>query len=149
MSFKLSTPYSDELHQLASHYPTKKALTLPLLWAIMKQEGYISDEAMHFAANYLDEPLSHVYGVVTFYTMFKTEPPKKHTIEICRTLSCALRGASTLQQRLDAKTKEMDVEILEVECMGACGGAPMCAIDGNYFEQIDLEHLDALLEALQ
>lgn len=148
MSFTLSEHANNALQLLEQRYPHKKALALPLLWEIMKQEGYISEEAMQFAANYLNVPLSHVYGIVTFYTMFRTQPPQKHTIEICRTLSCALRGAAMLHEQLTLQTKALDVEILEVECLGACGGAPMCAIDGNYFENIDIEHLEPLLKVL-
>ena len=148
MSFTLSEHANNTLQHLEQRYPHKKALALPLLWEIMKQEGYISEEAMQFAANYLSVPLSHVYGIITFYTMFRTQPPQKHTIEICRTLSCALRGATMLHEQLTLQTKALDVEILEVECLGACGGAPMCAIDGNYFENIDIEHLEPLLKVL-
>ena len=148
MSFELNQENQKKLELLFKRYPHKKALTLPLLWLIQFQEGYLSQEAMQFCAERLDLPFMHVYSVATFYTMFRLEKPPKHTIEVCRTLSCELNGSEELKAFI-AENKNENIELLEVECMGACSGAPMCTINGKYHENITLEEMKRLLKELR
>ena len=147
MSYMLTKKNQEKLDALYAKYPEKKALTLPLLWIVQYQDGYISSDAMEFVAKTLNIALSHVYGVVTFYTMFRQEPPKKYTLEICHTLSCDLCGSGELINITKALNRE-DIELIEVECLGACGYAPMCAINGTYHENLTTERFSQLLKAL-
>ena len=148
MSFKLNAENQKKLELLFKRYPHKKALTLPLLWLIQFQESFLSEESMEFCATTLDVPFMHVYSVATFYTMFKLKKPPKHTIEVCRTLSCELNGSEELKAFIEEHKSE-DIELLEVECMGACSGAPMCTINGKYHENISLEEMSKLLKELR
>jgi len=148
MSFKLTNENQKKLNELLQRYPHKKALTLPLLWLIQFQESYLSEESMQFCADTLDVPFMHIYSVATFYTMFKLEKPPKHTIEVCRTLSCELNGSEELKEFIE-KNRDENIELLEVECMGACSGAPMCTIDGKYHENISIKEMEKLLGELK
>ncbi len=147
MSYRLNEENMLKLSNLEKKYPHKKALTLPLLWIVQYQDGYISREAMEFIAKTLDIALSHVYGVVTFYTMFRLTPPKKYTIEVCHTLSCDLCGSAEIIDIVKHANRD-DIELLEVECLGACGYAPMCAINGIYHENLEPTRFSSLLKNL-
>lgn len=147
MSFSLLPENQQKLEALYRRYPHKKAITLPLLWIIQYQESYLSEEAMQFCADTLEVPFMHIYSVATFYTMFKLEKPAKHTIEVCRTLSCELNGSEELQEYIK-KHINKDMELLEVECMGACSGAPMCTINGKYHENVTFNEMQKLLKEL-
>ena len=145
------------LEELKKLYPTTQALTLPVLWMVQEEHGYISEEAMKDVAQLLNVSYGHVLGVVTFYTMFKTKPTGKNHIEICTNVSCLLRGSAKivdyLEKRLGTKVGETSEDkrwtISEVECMGSCGTAPMVAIGDEYHENLTLEKVDVLLERLR
>jgi len=145
MNFLFSEENKLKIQKLAKSYPEKKSLILPLLWLAQKQESYISEGAMRSISNITDMPYMHIYSVATFYTMFRLEKPKKRTIEVCRTLSCELNGSEDIKAYLDSNYSD-EYEIIEVECMGACSGAPMCTIDGKYMENITKEDLKEVLK---
>jgi NADH:ubiquinone oxidoreductase subunit E len=135
-----------KISSLMNRYPQKKALILPLLWLAQKQEGFISQEAMTEISELSEMPFMHVYSVATFYTMFRLEKDEKRVIEVCRTLSCELNGSEDIKKHLLEKYAN-EYEIVEVECMGACSGAPMCTLDGKYLENLTPELLDEVLNA--
>ena len=122
---------------------------------IQYQEGFISAEALKYIASRLDVPTAHVYSVATFYTMFHLEPIGKFHIQVCTTLSCELCGKEDLlesiEKHLDLKCGESNemFTISEVECLGACGGAPALAINDDYFEDQTPESIVEILKGLK
>ncbi len=146
MSFSFNNDNNRKIDLIKKRYPEKKALILPLLWLVQKQESYIREDAMQFISEFTEMPYMHVYSVATFYTMFRLKKPEKRVIEVCRTLSCALNGSEEIKKHLD-KNYSNDFEIIEVECMGACSGAPMCTLDGKYIENLTPERVDEVLHA--
>lgn len=146
MSFSFNNDDTIKIDWLTKRYPEKKALILPLLWRAQKQETYISEDAMQYISKLTEMPYMHVYSVVTFYTMFRLQKPEKRIIEVCRTLSCELNGSEEIKQHLDNNYSD-EFEIIEVECMGACSGAPMCTLDGKYIENITPKMIDEVLNA--
>ena len=148
MSAFTFTPENEQvLERLLTRYPEKKALTLPALWMVQTQQGFLDEAALEYLAELLELPYMHLYSVATFYTMFRFDAPAKVSVEVCRTLSCELCGKEELLEYLKARGGE-GVEVVEVECLGACGGAPMAAINGTYHENLTPERLDALLKEL-
>jgi NADH-quinone oxidoreductase subunit E len=143
----------DQLESLRKRYPEAKALTLPVLWMAQDQFGWISPETMTYVAGLLDLPVSHVYGVVTFYTMFNTRPVGKHHIQVCTNVSCQLRGGEELAdhicKRLNIKmgetTSDKRYTVTEVECLGSCGTAPMMQVNEEYYEDLTPAKVDKLL----
>lgn len=146
MSFSFNNDNNRKIDLIKKRYPEKKALILSLLWLVQKQESYIREDAMQFISEFTEMPYMHVYSVATFYTMFRLKKPEKRVIEVCRTLSCALNGSEEIKKHLD-KNYSNDFEIIEVECMGACSGAPMCTLDGKYIENLTPERVDEVLHA--
>ena len=122
--------------------------------AVQEQEGWVSPEAMIFVAEKLGKTPIQVYEVATFYTMFNLKPIGKHHIELCKTLSCMLCGSRELKQHIKdtlgieaGQTSEDGLfHLSEVECMGACGGAPMFALNGQYHEKLTKEKVDELIK---
>lgn len=153
----LNSENLQKLKQLEKQYPTLKSLTLPVLWMIQEQEGWISAEAMKYVANVLDLPLPHVYGVVTFYTMFNTKPVGRYHVQVCTNISCQLVGAEKISDhvcgRLKIKpgetTTDMKFTLTEVECLGSCGTAPMMQINDEYYENLTVQKVNALIEELK
>lgn len=147
----------EEVERLKSLYPEPQAALLPVLWMVQRKYGWISLENIRAVAELLHLPYAHVLGVVRFYTMFHTEPVGRYHIQVCTNVSCMLRGGERvleyIAQKLGIAPKQRTPDGLfsleEVECMGACGGAPMIAINEDYYENVTLEQLDNLLEQLR
>ena len=146
-----------KLESLKKQYPTSKSLTLPVLWMIQEQHGWISPDAMRYVATLLDLPERHVYGVVTFYTMYNTHPVGKYHLQVCTNISCMLRGSgeimahlcSKLQVGAGATTPDAQYTVTEVECLGSCGTAPMMQVNDEYYEDLTSKKIDALLAELK
>lgn len=142
---------------LFKKYPAKKAALLPILWLAQEQEGWISQEMMKYIGDLVGVPYSHVLGVVTFYTMYNDKKLGKYHIEVCTNVSCLLRGSdkilSTVEKvcgaKLGSTSPDGKFTISEVECMGACGGAPMLAIGEEYHEHLTPEKAEQLLTNLK
>lgn len=146
MSFCFNDENNSKIQHLEKRYPQPKALILPLLWLAQKQEGFISEEAMQCISELSHMPYMHIYSVATFYTMFKLEKSQKRVIEVCRTLSCELNGSETIKKYL-LDIHSNHYEVIEVECMGACSGAPMCTLNGKYLENVTVKMLEEVLNA--
>jgi NADH-quinone oxidoreductase E subunit len=143
----------NKLEELKKRYPATKALTLPVLWMAQEQFGWISPDVMKYVAGLLNLPVHHVYGVVTFYTMFNTRPVGKYHLQVCTNVSCQLRGAERIVdhvcQRLGVRMGELTADkkfsVVEVECLGSCGTAPMMQVNDDYHENLTNEKVDKLL----
>jgi NADH-quinone oxidoreductase E subunit len=143
-----------KFEELTKRYPTKQALTLPLLWMAQEEFGWISGETMKYIAGLLDVPVSHVYGALTFYTMYNPKPVGRYHLQVCTNVSCMLRGSDAIVQKLRDRLKIANGEttgdgrftITEVECLGSCGTAPMMQVNNDFFENLTPESLDRLIE---
>jgi NADH-quinone oxidoreductase E subunit len=152
----LSESNLNKVEELKKRYPTSQALVLPVLWMIQEQEGYISEESMKYAGTLLNIPYGHILGVVTFYTMLQKKAVGKNHIEVCTNVSCMLRGSGKIlehiEKRLGIKAGETSQDkkwtLVEVECLGSCGTAPMLAIGDEYYENLTVEKIDKLLDRL-
>lgn len=145
-----------EIAAIAASYPTKQAALLPALHKVQRKYGWISPEAQAFVAEILEVRPSHVQGAVTFYTLFRTRPMGRHHIQVCRTLSCAIGGNTEVIEHLQRKlgiepgqvTPDGRFSLVLVECLGACGYAPMFQINDDYHENLTTAKIDQLLETL-
>ncbi len=154
-SFAFSRENEQKFLDLLPKYPTKRAVILPALWLAQDQEGYLTVEAMEYVAKRLEQPAVGVFAVVEFYTMFKTEPMGKHHIQLCRTLSCAMRGYEDMQGLIERKlgigpgekTPDGTFSFELVECLGSCGTAPMMRMDNRYWEDLTVDKLERILDA--
>jgi NADH-quinone oxidoreductase subunit E len=142
---------------LIPRYPNLKALTLPALWLWQEQYGWISKEGISYLASRLEQTPAQLYSTASFYTMFNLKPIGKHHIQVCKTLSCMLGGSETIVEFLQKtlgigvgeSTKDGLFTLSQVECLGACGGAPCICINETYYEQMDEKRLIKVIEELK
>jgi len=145
------------VHEIVSRWrELSKEQLIPLLQEIQAREGFVSQSAMTELAEVLDTPASRVYGVATFYNQFRFTPLGEHVIEICRGTAChvkqSLLVSQHLQRRLklrpDGNSADGRFTVLSVACLGACSLAPVIKLDGEFYGQLTIEKLDALLDGL-
>lgn len=155
-SFAFTPDNEAKFNDLVGKYPTKQAVVLPALWLAQDQNGgHLTTDIMDYVADRLEQAPVSVYAVVEFYTMFFTSPPGQHNIQICRTLTCTMRGcedlAALVKKRLGIapgeKTADGKFSLEMVECLGSCGTAPMMRMDNRYFENLTEEKLDRIITA--
>ncbi len=157
MEFKFTEENLGKIENILKKYPTKQAAIMPVLYLGQEQNGWISQEVMKEVAFVLDITTEDVLGVVTFYTMYHQKPVGKYHLQVCTNVSCMLRGGMELYNHVKAKltldngdvTGDKLFSLEEVECMGSCGTAPMIAINEDYFENLDKQKLDQILESLK
>ena len=119
-------------------------------------DGWLSKPLMDALAVYLDMPFISVYEVATFYTMYELEPTGKNKISVCTNISCMLCGSEEIVDHLKMRlgigfgetTADGQVTLKEVECLGACCGAPMLQLNRDYHEKLTIEKVDSLLDGL-
>jgi len=146
----------EKIAEILQRYPTKRAAMLPVLWLCQERYGWISPGVIEAVAARLGESPAFVEGVVSFYTMFHRTPPARYVLQLCVTLSCELCGAKTLAQHIKnrlgigfgEKTQDGTFQLVGVECLGACGGAPVLQVNEDYYENMTVEKLDKLLSEL-
>jgi len=122
-----------------------------------ENEGWLSEPVMDALAIYLEIPKISVYEVATFYTMYDLKPVGKHKVNVCTNISCQLNGSEQivehLEKSLDVKlgetTADGNVTLREVECLGACCGAPMMQVDRDYHEHLTAEKIDIILAGIK
>ena len=152
-TFKFTPENEIKFQEYVSRYPVIDSVMLPALWLVQEQEAWVSPEAMVYVADRLGKTPIQVYEVATFYTMFNLKPIGKHHIELCKTLSCMLCGSKDIKNHIKqtigiepGQTSEDGLfHLSEVECLGACGGAPMFALDGQYHEKLTNQKVDELI----
>ena len=146
MSFAFSKENLEKIEVLKTRYPDPAALSLPCLWMVEYQEGYISIDAIDEISKIIGTPAMEIYRVATFYTMFHLESQEKRNVQVCKTLSCKLCGSDEILKHLETKD---DVNIVHVECLGSCGTAPVMQIDDVNYEELTPEKVDAVLKELK
>lgn len=140
----------------ARQYDDSRSAVMPALYAAQEQLGYLPDQAVTEVAEVLGLPDSEVGAVASFYTMYFRTPAARHIINVCCTLSCALRGSehimSYISNKLNIKvgenTPDGQFRLNEVECLGACEIAPAAMIDDEYYGNLTTEKVDEILAGL-
>ena len=146
-----------KIAEVLTHYPTRRAALLPALWLCQERYGWISPGVIEAVAARLGEQPAFVEGVVTFYTMFYTTPPARFVLQACETLSCAICGGKELIHHLEKKlgvrpgerTADGVFQLVGVQCLGACGTAPVVQVNDDYYENLTVAKLDTLLAELK
>lgn len=137
---QFSPEAKQQIDAIRSRYPNAQAACLPVLHLAQDEFGYLSDDAIVAVAEALGLPQAHVWGVVTFYTMYHRHPVGRHTLMVCTNVSCMLRGGyevlGSLEKHLGIKagqtTPDGEFTIVEEECLAACADAP-CLIAGHQY----------------
>ena len=127
--------------------------TMVVLTLTQEQLGYVSPPMQRYIAQALDVPLSHLYGVLTFYSFFRMAPIGRHKINICLGTACYVRGGTTLIEKYKqvlevdvGETTEDDRFTLEIcRCVGACSQAPVVMIDDDIHGQVKPQNIARIL----
>ncbi len=157
MALEFSPETYKKFEETVRRYPKKEAAMLPVLYLAQQEFGHLSAEAVEYVAKIMEQSPARVQGVVSFYTMFNTEPIGRHHIQVCRTLSCALGGAEkitalikrTLGIEPGQTTADGRFTLSEVECLASCGSAPMMQINDDYYENLTEEKVTEILDKLK
>lgn len=156
------TPYLDEslkqyLQEKYLHrYPTRQAASLPVLHEVQERIGYLPYQAIEEVAAFLEVSASEMLDTATFYEEYFTQPKGKHLIWVCQSISCEICGEGDLTQKLKDKlgiepgdtTEDGKFTLMKAECLGACGGAPVCLVNHDLHEDVQWEQLEKTLDAL-
>jgi len=156
----LSNESINEIDIWVAKYPKdqKQSAVMAALTTVQDANGgWLTQDLMEAVAEYLEmEPIS-VYEVATFYSMYELKPVGRNKICVCTNISCMLCGSDEIVSHLKNKlgigfgetTADGKVFLKEVECLGACGGAPMLQIGDQYYENLTPEKVDSILDNLE
>lgn len=157
MAQKFSESQMAEFNRLVSHYPEgkQKSALLPVLHLAQNSfGGWLSSETLDYVAELLQIQPIEVYEVATFYSMYNLKPVGKYMFEVCQTGPCMINGSDDIiayiGEKLNIKPGETTADGLftlkTVECLGACGYAPMMQMGKTYREHLTKEKVDAIID---
>ena len=151
----MTTKYDSAIAtEIINNFGAAPEMLVQILVAFVERYSYISEQAMRQIAKELNLSRADVYGVVSFYHDFRTEPPGKRVIKICQAESCQAMGSRELTSHAEKKlgvslsqtTDDGEVTLEPVYCLGNCACSPAVMIDEQVYGRVDAEKLDSLLE---
>lgn len=153
----LSNEARRDIQAMREKYETNQSALIPALHRAQADQGWLSAETQAEVAGLLDLSLQTVAGVVSFYTMFHQKPVGKYVLQVCRNLSCTMLGGQSLRRKLEERlgieegetTPDGRFTLIEVECLGSCGTAPVVMVNDRYVEGVKPDDVDRLLAELQ
>jgi NADH-quinone oxidoreductase subunit F len=156
-TMQLPPQLESKFNDLIGRYPIKRSALIPMMLYAQDQFGFLGDEILEEIAKRLDLNLIQVEETLAYYSMLRRKPAGRYHIQVCTNISCMLRGGNELyqhvQKRLGIGNKEVSpsgtFSLEEVECMGACTGAPAVQVNYDFYENLDPDKIDALFEQLQ
>jgi NADH-quinone oxidoreductase subunit E len=138
---------------LESHPGAQRDKLIPILQEVQKSQGHLSREAMMKVGRHLNLPASKVFGVATFYNQFRFSPVGRFHIQVCRGTACHVKGSKavvdairrTLQLEPGQSTRDALFSLETVACLGACGLAPVVAINGEFWGGVTADSVQKLI----
>jgi len=158
-NFKFNSKSLIAVEKVISNYPEGKqqSAVMALLYIAQRQNcNWIPLSAIKYIAKMLNMPYIKVYEVATFYTMYNLAPVGEYFFQVCTTTPCMLRGAYKLVDVCKKKISKNESKVskdgksswIEVECLGACVNAPMIQINDDYFEDLDPQNLEKIIDQI-
>jgi NADH-quinone oxidoreductase subunit E len=125
------------LKPILAKHAGKQGVLISLLQDVQEEFGFLEETVMSFAAEALKLPLSHLYGVASFYSQFYFEPRGKHIVRVCTGTACHIRGAPAIQAKLEEElgigagetTEDLAFTLETVNCVGCCALAPVVTVN--------------------
>ncbi|HZP00595.1 MAG TPA: NAD(P)H-dependent oxidoreductase subunit E [Terriglobia bacterium] len=153
----LSEKLKNRFDQVIARYPLKRSAIVPLLLFAQDEIGYVSDEAIEEIARRVDVRPIEVIETIGYYSMLHRQPIGKYNFQVCTNISCLLRGGEEILEHCKRKlgighkqtTPDGLFSLEEVECLGACCGAPAAQVNYDYYENLTPEKIDQLIEELR
>jgi len=153
----LSKNAKAEIARLRGRFPDPQSALLPALYLAQRDcGGWLTEAAFDEVAEVMGLSPTLVASTASFYTMLNTRPVGRHLIHVCTNVSCSLLGAEHLVEHLGRTlgikpgetTPDGRFSLLEAECLGSCGTAPMMQVDDQYYENLTEERIDQILAEL-
>ena len=147
-----------EFDELVTHYPERRAALIPALHRCQEElGGWLSPQTLEDLAAYFALEPVEVFGVASFYPMFRLKPRGAHLVSVCHNISCTLRGGEELLAHVCKETgapvggtsPDGKFSVVRVECQGACANAPMFDLDGVYHEDLSHEQASQVLRSVK
>jgi len=153
---ELSPKLAAKFDLLQNRYPVKRSALIPMMMYAQDEYGYITDEMVNELATRLDLRPVQVEETLAYYSMLHRKPQGKHHVQVCTNVACMLRGGAELlahaKKRLEIGHKETTQDgvfsLEEVECIGACTGAPAMQVNYDYYENLTPLKFDRIIEEL-
>jgi NADH-quinone oxidoreductase subunit E len=140
--------------ELSGKYGKERESLMPILQGIVEKHNYLTDEAMVEVAKELDLSAAEVYGTASFYTFFDTQVKGKYVIRVCKTITCSMKGKSSIIQTLEdllkikvgETTSDGYFSLLEINCIGWCHKAPAILINDMPYTELTPEKVIAIIK---
>ena len=153
----ISQALKAKFDKVIARYPVKRSAIVPLLLFAQDEIGYVSDEAIEEIARRVEVRPIEVIEDVGYYSMLHRQPIGKYNFQVCTNISCLLRGGEAILEHCSKKlgighkqsTPDGRFSLEEVECIGACCGAPAMQVNYDFYENLTAEKVDALVAALR
>ena len=150
VSDKLDAFFTEKMKE----YPTQRSFLVPMLLYTQDELGYLSDEAVSYIAGKAGLTELEVRNVISYYSMLTTKPRGKYNVQVCRNISCMLRGSDEiiahLKQKLGIRHKGTTADgtfsFEEVECIGACSWGPAMQVNYDFHENLTPSKVDRVLD---
>ncbi len=130
---------------------------IPILQEVQEKEGFLAEKSLVRIGKHLKLPVSKIYGVATFYNQFRFQPKGKYHVQVCRGTACHVLGSATVMQQLektlkiknDETSRDGKFSLEVVACIGACGLAPVIAINGEFHAKVNSESIKEIIKSLK
>ena len=149
---------ADPVQSILKKFTQKdKSNLIPILQSIQEKEGYISPAAVNVISKHLRVSKSNIYGIASFYTQFKFNPPGRHSIKICLGTACHVQGGDFLLYALQSEidiipgetTEDGKFDLERVACLGCCALAPVIMIDKTIYSRMSVIKLKEMLDTYE
>ncbi len=156
--FQLSEEGLKKVKTELNRYESRNSAIIPALYIAQSENGgFITEDMIDYLSKIMDLPVSRINEVFKFYTMFNQKPVGKYHVQICNNISCVLNGSRELTdyvtEQLGCKMNDLSLDgkfcISSVECLGACGMAPMMQVNDDYYENLTPEKAVEILKGLK
>jgi len=142
------------VEDLVIKYGKTRNSLLPILQGVVKEEYFLSDEAMIAIAKALNLSSADVFGTASFYTFLDTEPRGKNIIRVCKTITCKMKGKQQIIEKLEehlkikegGTTRNNKFTMLAANCLGWCHKGPVMLVNDDVYPEIDPDHVIEIIE---
>ncbi|MDA3812947.1 MAG: NADH-quinone oxidoreductase subunit NuoE [Candidatus Cloacimonetes bacterium] len=147
--------FKTEIDITINKFIGKKGILIPLLQNAQDIEGYLSKDLMSYVSEKTGIKLAHIYGVATFYTMFRLKPQGKHIIRVCKGTACHVSDANSIMKEVNKQldltneedtTKDGKFTVMSVACLGCCSLAPVIMVGDNTHGRLTPDSIGKILK---
>lgn len=146
-----------KLDPIVEKYRGKQGVAIPLLADVQKEVGYVAQDAVEYVGEKLSIPAAELFGVATFYAMFRFQPQGKYVVRLCRGTACHVQGSARVLEQLERSleiqdgetTKDLMFTLQCVACLGCCSLAPVMMVNDEVHGRLTPEKAVQVLEELR